>query len=451
MLKPIVSGGAFGALVALLLSGCASHPHPTSSAGGPPAATPSGAPATGFYRVGAPYEIDGIWYYPAVNDNYDEIGIASWYGPNFDGKFTANGEVYNMNDVTAAHKTLPLPSIVHVTNLDNGRDIVVRINDRGPFVEGRIIDLSRRSAQLIGMLGPGTAKVRVQIMPEESHQAALLAMKGQTPSAETLMAGMSSAPGSTASASSAAAVATAPLPPIAPVGVASLPAAGFQPANMVVATDAPSPVSSPIDAAAAAPRLQPVTAVALPPPPGLTPAAAPIASAAPPAAASAPPVQLIAPATAAVPPASAPAAPRKQAPTAVAALPPQLPPAKAVPMVARAPASATAASLPSGPPAPHMSPAPAAPILSPARIASAAPASGNGLFIQVGAFSQFTNANRLCARLSVLAPARVSQATVNGQPFFRVFVGPAANVVVAGKLLDSVLHAGYSDARIVTE
>src|ERR1700733_13850570 len=128
MLKPIVSGGAFGALVALLLSGCASHPHPMSNAGGPPAAAPSSVPATGYYRVGVPYEIDGVWYSPAVNDNSDEIGIASWYGPNFDGRFTANGEVYNMNDVTAAHKTLPLPSIVHVTNLDNGRDIVVRVN-----------------------------------------------------------------------------------------------------------------------------------------------------------------------------------------------------------------------------------------------------------------------------------------------------------------------------------
>src|SRR5690606_19825828 len=114
------------------------------------------------------------WYYPAEDYRYEEIGIASWYGPGFHGGTTANGEAYDMDALTAAHKTLPMPSMVEVTNLENGRRINVRINDRGPFVDGRIIDLSRRSASLLGIDRQGTARVRVRILPEES-----LAMKAQ--------------------------------------------------------------------------------------------------------------------------------------------------------------------------------------------------------------------------------------------------------------------------------
>lgn len=132
----------------------------------------------GVYKVGDPYQINGVWYYPAEDYNYDETGIASWYGPNFHGKFTANGETYDMNDVTAAHRTLPMPSIVRVTNLENGRSLLVRVNDRGPYAHNRIIDLSRRSAQLLGVIDNGTARVRVQIMADESRALALQ-MKGQ--------------------------------------------------------------------------------------------------------------------------------------------------------------------------------------------------------------------------------------------------------------------------------
>jgi rare lipoprotein A len=104
---------------------------------------------------------------PADDRDYDEKGIASWYGPTFHAKPTANGEIYNQDDLTAAHKTLPMPSWVEVTNLDNGRKLTVRINDRGPFVDGRIIDLSRRSAQLLGVDRPGLARVRVKrVFPE---------------------------------------------------------------------------------------------------------------------------------------------------------------------------------------------------------------------------------------------------------------------------------------------
>lgn len=126
----------------------------------------------GVYKVGEPYQVNGVWYYPVEDYNYDETGIASWYGADFHGKATANGEAYDMNEVTAAHRTLPMPSLARVTNLENGRSLIVRVNDRGPFVAGRIIDLSRRSAQLLGTEGKGTARVRVQILANESREIA---------------------------------------------------------------------------------------------------------------------------------------------------------------------------------------------------------------------------------------------------------------------------------------
>lgn len=138
----------------------------------------------GNYKVGKPYQIEGAWYYPAEDYSYAETGIASWYGPDFHGKYTANGELYDMNDLTAAHRTLPMPSLVRVTNLDNGRSIVIRVNDRGPFARGRIIDVSRRSAQLLGFENVGTAKVRVEIMADESRQIAALARRTPGPDDE---------------------------------------------------------------------------------------------------------------------------------------------------------------------------------------------------------------------------------------------------------------------------
>lgn len=120
------------------------------------------------YKVGKPYSISGESYYPEIDPSYDEEGVASWYGPGFHGRSTANGEQYDQFAMTAAHKTLPLPSVVKVTNLANGKSAIVRVNDRGPFVGGRIIDLSRTAAEEIGMMGSGTAKVRVQMLKDET-------------------------------------------------------------------------------------------------------------------------------------------------------------------------------------------------------------------------------------------------------------------------------------------
>ena len=122
-----------------------------------------------IYKIGNPYYINGIKYTPKEENNYIEEGIASWYGPNFDGKQTANGEIFDQYEISAAHKTLPLPSLLRVTNLENSRQIVVRVNDRGPFVGNRIIDLSYKSAQILGILEKGTATVRLELIDYGPH------------------------------------------------------------------------------------------------------------------------------------------------------------------------------------------------------------------------------------------------------------------------------------------
>ena len=120
-----------------------------------------------------PYVIRGIRYHPKMVKVGDRFrGIASWYGPDFHGKLTSNGEVYNMHKMTAAHKTLPMNTIVKVKNLDNGKSIIVRINDRGPFVATRIIDLSNLAAKKIGMIAKGTAHVELEVLGFKSKYKA---------------------------------------------------------------------------------------------------------------------------------------------------------------------------------------------------------------------------------------------------------------------------------------
>ena len=118
----------------------------------------------GSYLVGQPYQVAGLWYRPREDAGYDQVGRASWYGELFHGRRTANGEIYDMDRLSAAHPTLPLPVYARVTNLANGRTIVVRVNDRGPYARDRIIDLSRRSAELLDFRGDGTAQVRVKYL-----------------------------------------------------------------------------------------------------------------------------------------------------------------------------------------------------------------------------------------------------------------------------------------------
>ncbi|MCC9622840.1 septal ring lytic transglycosylase RlpA family protein [Thalassospira sp. MA62] len=172
--------GVTAMALGMLLSGCAETQlavHGVKRMGGG-----QQAPAqVGNYKIGNPYEIAGQWYYPAVDYEYSETGIASWYGPKFHGKRTANGEIFDQYEISAAHRTLPLPSIVQVTNLENGRSLKVRVNDRGPFAHGRIIDMSRRAAQLLGFEKKGTAKVLVEVVETDSRQIAAIAQGHTAP------------------------------------------------------------------------------------------------------------------------------------------------------------------------------------------------------------------------------------------------------------------------------
>ncbi|MEE3295318.1 MAG: septal ring lytic transglycosylase RlpA family protein [Pseudomonadota bacterium] len=120
----------------------------------------------GVYKVGNPYEIGDTLYFPTKDYNYEEMGVASWYGKKFHGKLTSNGERYDMNRMTAAHKTLPLPTKVKVTNLENNKSVILRVNDRGPFVKNRVIDVSMRAAERLGFKEKGTAKVMVRYFSE---------------------------------------------------------------------------------------------------------------------------------------------------------------------------------------------------------------------------------------------------------------------------------------------
>lgn len=124
----------------------------------------------GYYKVGSPYTIAGKTYTPKVDKNYDEVGVASWYGSDFHAKETANGAVFDRNSLSAAHKTLPLPSMVRVTNLNNDKSLIVMVNDRGPFSKNRIIDLSEKAAAVLGFKDKGIAKVRVEYLPDETKR-----------------------------------------------------------------------------------------------------------------------------------------------------------------------------------------------------------------------------------------------------------------------------------------
>ena len=125
---------------------------------------------TGIFKIGNPYQIFGVNYIPQNYEDFEEIGTASWYGDDFHGKATANGETYNMGSMTAAHPTLPLPSLVRVTNLRNNKSVVVRVNDRGPFAKNRVIDVSEKAATLLEFKGQGTTEVKVELLRSDTDQ-----------------------------------------------------------------------------------------------------------------------------------------------------------------------------------------------------------------------------------------------------------------------------------------
>ncbi len=225
------------ASLAVLAAACASTPEPGVSV----------PPNAGVYKIGQPYQIDGTWYYPKEQPDYDETGIASWYGPTFYGHPTANGEMYTAQDLTAAHRTLPLPVNVRVTNLDNGKSIVVLVNDRGPFAKGRSIDLSERAADLLGYKQKGTARVRVTFVGRADLQG------GAPPPSET--------PPEIASA-----VPAAPTTAVASTALAAVPGVAIAPP--VTNTDLPPP--PPIRSADVAVATEPTGVVSRVPVPSVT-------------------------------------------------------------------------------------------------------------------------------------------------------------------------------------
>jgi rare lipoprotein A len=207
--------------------------------------TVSVPPNAGIYKVGVPYQIGDTWYYPKEQPDYDETGVASWYGPTFYGHRTANGEIYTAADLTAAHRTLPLPVNVRVTNLDNGKSLVVRVNDRGPFAKGRIIDLSERAAELLGYKQAGTARVRVQFVARADLDG------GRPPPDET--------PPEIASA-----VPAAPTGVVAATALDAVPGAAVAAPPPVAAAPLPAPVIPTADAAVASQPTGIVTEVSVP-------------------------------------------------------------------------------------------------------------------------------------------------------------------------------------------
>ncbi|MFO1083855.1 MAG: septal ring lytic transglycosylase RlpA family protein [Reyranellaceae bacterium] len=171
-------------------------------------------PQRGTYKVGSPYTIEGVVYTPKEEFNRVETGVASWYGPGFHGKSTANGERYDQSDRTAAHRTLQMPSIVRVTNLENGQSTVVRINDRGPFARSRVIDLSRTAAEELDVVGKGTARVRIEQLQAESLAVKEVALNGGgAAEQQAALAQLASGRRAPAAQPRAVEVATAPPPP----------------------------------------------------------------------------------------------------------------------------------------------------------------------------------------------------------------------------------------------
>ncbi|MFM7347238.1 MAG: septal ring lytic transglycosylase RlpA family protein [Tagaea sp.] len=403
-----------GALLAvgLALSGCSQiklGATAVKSIQGPGEAPAQAQPrAQGTYKVGEPYQIAGVWYYPAEDWTYDETGIASFYGgertgTNFHGLVTANGELYDMNALTAAHTTLPMPSLVRVTNLENVRSIVLRVNYRGPFVRGRIIDVSRRAAQLLGFEAQGTARVRVEILGDESRQlrASLTGRDDmRTVSAAPRTAVASDAlPPPPGARESRAPVQSAALPPPSQMLPPAQTEAGRQAANP--RTGRPRETQAPL-----AQRAAPIqTQAANDPPPAPT-----------------------------APPAQSTTSPRG-APV-VNARPAQ--PAPQAPAPNAAPASREVAALP------VEQHAHARPVLT-----QTAPRNSN-LWIQAGAFGNYENAYRLSVRLSRYGSTRVIPANVNGAQMFRVRLGPIPDVGEADRVL-ATLGNEVPEARIVVD
>lgn len=413
------------AAMGVSLAACGSHP-PTSP-GSVPSTAGIDVHSHGYYKVGRPYQIDGVWYYPRENWSYDETGVASWYGEQFHGRYTADGEIFNLNELSAAHRTLPMPVVVRVTNLANGRSIKLRVNDRGPYARGRIIDVSRRAAQLLGFEGQGTTRVRVQIVVPDSMEVASAAGRvGPVPGVSEAVAAIASAPLALPVAALQAMSergATRPLPTNATL-LAQTHSVAVPPALPVAELEA-------MRARGETPPTPPTVlaqthSVTLPPP---RPTAAPET-----------PVRLA-----------------DNRPVAMAPLPPPAEPK----LAAHRPVALPVPAAPSRANDNHAYPiddlpgdAAAAPQAAamPPKVDMAA-VRANQIFVQAGAFSSESNAMRLRSQLQALgSPVSVTAGTTgSGGSIYRVRVGPVPSRDAADALVGRIASSGFAGARIVVD
>jgi rare lipoprotein A len=403
---------AAGLCAALALSGCGSDESRNASIPG--------------FKVGSPYKINGVWYHPEIDFDYDEEGIASWYGPGFAGRPTASGETYDPEAITAAHTTLPMPTIVTVTNLENGRSMKVRINDRGPFHDGRIIDVSRKVAHKLGFERNGTARVRVAVVKDESRRLYAMA-QGRSKGGAPLPDGV---------------VMTASAQPYVPSVTASRAAS----AKLVAMQPIPDPVEQPTTAA--------ISYRAVAPRPAAEPAAPAIVTTA-----NAVPVSQSGVKVTTTPVTVAELDPPAPAPTAVATQDGQ---ATAVqqavqaltlqPAAQAAPATGRPIRLvPTGRLAKPGTVQAAAITTAPAAVLSQSQPVPVGLYVQAGSFVSYANAQRTQAMLTSVGITRISPSIVGGTQYYRVRVGPLETREQADVALAQVVASGLPDARILQE
>jgi rare lipoprotein A len=387
------------------------------------------------YVIGKPYQFDGVWYRPAVDDGYDQTGVASIYPARWAGLATTSGEAYDQNAITAAHKTLPLPSMARVTNLENGRSIVLRINDRGPFVDTQIIELSPAAAELLGIPNQATARVRVQIMAAES--AALAASLGGD-----------------AVGRSGGTVPPAPAPVVKVTSLPMLTGPAVQALKPVLIPTPPTPIAAPTP-----PLVAPVAAL----PPTQAPAIPPTLVAPEPAkpVAALPPTQP--PVTPPTPVAPEPAKPVvaptvTQAPLVPLALKAAPPTAVSVRIVNTV---APAASKP-----PPVSPPPEPPVsgsgltastgtapspLTPAAVKALPVDLPAQIFIQTGAFKAPTEAEQLRIKLADMGKTKIVPTRLGTTQFNAVLLGPISSMAEAHRLLKQIAAMGYPDAVLIIE
>jgi len=417
------------------------------------------------YVIGKPYQFDGVWYQPAVDDGYNQTGLANVYPSGRNGLSTTSGEAYDENALAGAHKTLPLPCFVRVTNLANGKSITLRLNDRGPFVDDRIVELTPAAARALNIAG--LAQVRVEIMAKESQAlAAALGGNDQGPQPAASITPVPTPVVKVTNLPLSNGTSMQPMKPVAAPGATPPAPYASTPATVVPAAPAAAvPVPAPAPAPAAALPTAATIPLAIPLPPAPAPPTTPPAAAAP--AATTPAVTAPAP----TPPVSPPPTPPKPSPAAATiATPPAAAPAVTIPASAAAAApksvpavsvKITNASAPAAPPPAAMPPAtPAAAPAIPVQLSSvpATPAVKPlpvdlpaQFFIQTGAFKNSAEADQLREKLAPLGPAKIVPTRLGNDPFNAVLLGPIPSMADAQRLLKQITGMGYGDAVLIIE